>query len=144
MDASTAVPRELGAAMRDDLLGLSTSLISDCLDRLHGAVGLIPFHGSRKLAGIACTVKTRPGDNLYLYRALTALRPGEVLVVDGGGNLDNAIVGELMQLYAQSRHCAGFVIDGAIRDADSFKRADFPCYARGVSHRGPYKNSRRS
>ena len=69
-----------------------------------------------KLAGIACTVKTRPGDDFTDIGAdLTALRPGEVLVVDGGGNLDNAIVGELMQLYAQSRHCAAVVTDGAIR-----------------------------
>ena len=43
-------------------------------------------------------------------------------------------------LYAQQRGCVGFVIDGAIRDVGAFEAADFPCYARSTSHRGPYKN----
>jgi regulator of RNase E activity RraA len=87
----------------------------------------------------ARTVKTRPGDNLFVYRALQAIRPGEVLVVDAGGGIDNAIVGEIIELYAASHGCTGFVVDGAIRDAGAFAVADFPCYARGISHRGPYK-----
>jgi regulator of RNase E activity RraA len=125
--------------LAEALLRLATPLVSDCLDRLPGLIGLHPYHRDRKLLGTARTVKTRPGDNLFVYRALHALRPGEVLVVDAGGGLDNAIVGELIQLYAASRGCAGFVIDGAIRDSEAFAAADFPCYARGVSHRGPYK-----
>jgi regulator of RNase E activity RraA len=91
------------------------------------------------MVGSALTVKTRPGDNLYVYGALHILRAGEVLVVDAGGSVENAIVGELLQLYASARGCAGFVIDGAIRDIAAFESADFPCYARGVSHRGPFK-----
>jgi regulator of RNase E activity RraA len=42
-------------------------------------------------------------------------------------------------LYARKRGCAGFVLDAAIRDSAAFFEADFPCYARGSSHRGPYK-----
>ena len=30
--------------------------------------------------------------------------------------------------------------DGAIRDCAAFRDDVFPCYARGVSHRGPYKD----
>lgn len=32
------------------------------------------------------------------------------------------------------------VIDGAIRDADAIAASDFPVYARGITHRGPYKD----
>lgn len=32
------------------------------------------------------------------------------------------------------------MIDGAIRDVAAFAADDFPCYARAVIHRGPYKN----
>lgn len=116
-----------------------TPHISDNLSRMSGVTGLQRFHHSRKLVGTALTVKVRPGDNLLIYKALIDMSPGHVLVVDGAGDQTNALVGELIMLYALQRGCVGFVIDGAIRDAAAFHQADFPCYARGVSHRGPYK-----
>ena len=116
-----------------------TPHISDNLQRLSGIVGLQRFHRGKKLVGTAFTVKTRPGDNLLIYKALMTLSPGHVLVVDGAGDTTNALIGELIMLYAKQRGCAGFVLDGAIRDSSAFHDADFPCYARGISHRGPYK-----
>lgn len=116
-----------------------TPHISDNLQRLSGITGLTRFHRSRKLVGTAFTVKARPGDNLLIYKALMMLSPGHVLVVDGAGDTTNALVGELIMLYARQRGCAGFVLDAAIRDTAAFHEADFPCYARGVTHRGPYK-----
>jgi len=117
-----------------------TSHISDNLKRLEGVLGLRRFHRSRKLIGTAFTVKTRAGDNLLTYKALSMMSPGHVLVVDAGGVTSNAIVGELLLLYAQQRGCAGFVVDGAIRDSAAFLEADFPCYGRDVTHRGPFKS----
>ncbi len=127
-------------AIRQALEAAVTPHLSDNLSRLSGPVGLHRFHRQRKMVGRARTVKTRPGDNLLIYKALMDMSPGEVLVVDGGGDLNNALVGELIMLYAQQRGCAGFVVDGAIRDTAVFQAVDFPCYARGISHRGPYKN----
>lgn len=120
------------------LKAVATPHLSDNMNRIVGVTGLTRYNVTGKLVGTALTVRTRPGDNLYVYKALTMIRPGDVLVVDAGGGLDNAIMGELMKLYAVGRGCAGFVIDGAIRDVASFR--DTPCYARGVVHRGPYKN----
>lgn len=117
-----------------------TAHISDNLRRLEGPVGLRRIHRARKLIGTAVTVKTRAGDNLLAYKALSMMSPGHVLVVDAGGVTSNAIVGELLMLYAQQRGCAGFVVDGAIRDSAAFAAADFPCYARDVTHRGPFKS----
>lgn len=127
---------ELIAALQD----IVVSHLSDNLQRLNGMLGLRRIHGSKKLVGTAVTVKTRPGDNLLIYKALMMMQPGHVLVVDGGGEASNALVGELIMLYAQQRGCAGFVLDAAVRDTAAFEAADFPCYARSVSHRGPYKN----
>ena len=42
--------------------------------------------------------------------------PGDVIVVDGGGDETRALVGEIMKNIAQWRGAAGYVIDGAIRD----------------------------
>ena len=45
-----------------------------------------------------------------------------------------------MKNIAESRGAAGYVIDGAIRDVAAFAASDFPCFARAVIHRGPYKS----
>lgn len=116
-----------------------TSHISDNLRRLEGIVGLRRYNPSRKLIGTAVTVKARAGDNLLTYKALSMMSPGHILVVDAGGVSSNAIVGDLLLAYAQQRGCSGFVVDGAIRDSAAFAVADFPCYARDVTHRGPFK-----
>lgn len=115
-----------------------TSHLSDCMGRLYGVVGLHRYHRTGKLVGTAFTVKTRPGDNLMVHEALDRAAPGDVLVVDGGGDVTNALLGELMGMHAKERGLAGFVVDGAIRDAAWFD--DFPCYARAHVHRGPYKD----
>ena len=137
--AMTSVPKpapDLIEAFR----GAPTSVISDNLARLPGAVGLRPFHRGSKLVGIAFTVRTRPGDNLAIHRALELVGPGDVIVVDGGGDETRALVGEIMKTIAEYRGAAGYVIDGAIRDVAAFAASDFPCFARTAIHRGPYKS----
>lgn len=137
--AMTAVPKpapELIEAFR----GASTSIISDNLARLPGAVGLRPFHNGGPLVGVALTVRTRPGDNLAIHMALELVGPGDVIVVDGGGDESRALVGEIMLNIARYRGAAGYVIDGAVRDAGALAQSDFPIFARTAIHRGPYKS----
>ncbi len=119
---------------------IATSLISDNLDRLAGAVGLRPYHAGGPLVGTALTVRTRRGDNLAIHAALRIARPGDVIVIDGEGDLGQALVGEIILAAAEAKGVAGFVIDGAIRDVAAIGKSTLPCYARGVIHRGPYKN----
>ena len=120
---------------------LPTSNISDNMLRHYGAgARLRPFHRGGKLVGTAFTVKTRPGDNLLTHKAIDMAAPGDVILVDAGGALDQAIIGEIMTAIAAKRGIAGMVIDGAIRDVDAIAAKDFPVYACGVTHRGPYKD----
>ena len=115
--------------------------VSDSMHRMSaGGARLRPMHKGGRMAGPAFTVKTRPGDNLMIHKALDLAEPGDVIVVDAGGDLTNALIGEIMSTYANARGIAGFVIDGAIRDADEIRGNDFPVYAAGVTHRGPYKD----
>jgi RraA family protein len=120
---------------------LPTSNISDNMLRHHGAgARLRPFHRSGNVVGTAFTVKTRPGDNLLTHKAIDMAAPGDVILVDAGGALDHAIIGEIMTSHARMRGVAGMIIDGAIRDVDAISASDFPVYACGVTHRGPYKD----
>jgi RraA family protein len=98
------------------------------------------MHRSGYLAGPALTVKTRPGDNLMIHKALTLAQPGDVIVVDGGGDLTNALFGEIMVATAVKIGVAGIVLNGAVRDSEVIGQGDFPLYAAGVTHRGPYKD----
>jgi RraA family protein len=125
---------------RERLAAIPTAILSDNMSRAYGTSRLIPMHGKKALVGNAVTIKTRPGDNLMIHRAMDMLRIGDVLVVDGGGALDNALIGELIMLMAIEKGATGFIIDGAVRDVAAFRSAEFPCYARGISHRGPYKD----
>ena len=127
-------------ALLEALRGLATSLLSDNMARVSGTIGLMPYHRPRPMAGTAVTVRTRGGDNLAIHRAFDFCRPGDVLVIDGGGEVGQALMGEIMATYAESLGVQGLVIDGAIRDVGAIRGRDFPVYARGVTHRGPYKN----
>ena len=118
-----------------------TPHISDNLNRMFaGGANLRPYHKSGKLLGTALTVKTRPGDNLMIHKALDIAEPGDVLVVDAGGDTTNAVIGEIMLRIAKKNGVTGFVVDGAIRDVAAFMSGEFPVYAKGVTHRGPYKD----
>jgi regulator of RNase E activity RraA len=132
-----AVPAHLVQAFH----GLPVANASDCMTRMTaGGPRLRPLHKGGFMAGPALTVKTRPGDNLMIHKALDLAVPGDIIVVDGGGDLTNALIGELMTTYAISRKIGGFVINGAIRDLDVIAAGSFPVFAAGVTHRGPYKD----
>jgi regulator of RNase E activity RraA len=105
-----------------------------------GGPELRAMHGGGVLAGPAFTVRTRPGDNLMVHKAIDLAEPGDIIVVDAGGDLTNAIIGELMLAHAVKRGVAGFVIDGAIRDYATIHGQNTPVFAAAVTHRGPYKN----
>lgn len=129
------------ARWADAFRALPVANISDVMARmLAGGAPLRPMHKSGVMAGPAFTVKTRPGDNLLVHKALSMAQPGDVIVVDAGGDLTNAIIGELMTTTAKVRGLAGFVIHGAIRDIGSISADTFPVYACGITHRGPYKS----
>ena len=136
-----ASPARPAARLLEAFAALPTSNISDNMARHYGAgARLRPFHRGGKLVGPAFTVKTRPGDNLLTHKAIDMAAPGDVILVDAGGALDQAIIGEIMSSLAAKRGIAGMIIDGAIRDVDAIAASPFPVYACGVTHRGPYKD----
>lgn len=123
----------------------ATPQISDLMNRLYTMASEV--HGltapQLRMVGPAITVKTYPGDNLMVHKALDMAEPGDVIVVDTGGALRTAVMGDLVATKARHRGVAGFVVDGLIRDLPGIlELGDFPVYARGVTpigplHRGP-------
>jgi len=114
--------------------------VGDSQERFGVASGLLPVWKGARLAGPAFTVWTRPGDNLYVHEALDAAKPGDVIVINGHGDLTRAIIGDLIGIRAKTLGIAGFVIDGAVRDADALEECGMPVFARTVTPAGPYKH----
>jgi 4-hydroxy-4-methyl-2-oxoglutarate aldolase len=103
--------------------------------------GIQALSKAMKLAGPAFTVEVRPGDNLMIHAALQLAQPGDVIVVDGKGDLSCALTGALMAAHAQKAGLAGFVMYGAVRDTDECARGSFPIFAAGANPNGPIKAS---
>lgn len=136
-----ALTRRVDSLIVEAFRALPVANVSDCMSRMTaGGASLRPYHAKGVLAGPAFTVKTRPGDNLMIHKALHMAKPGDVIVVDAGGDVTNALIGELMVATAVKNGIAGFVMNGAIRDVDAIGAGSFPVYAAGVTHRGPYKD----
>lgn len=136
--SATQVDPKILAALRE----MPVAALSDNMHRNIGTTGLNPYHRpvDRTMAGTAVTARSRGGDNLTYLRALEFCRPGDVLVIDAGGILNNAVVGGILSFYAAHIGVVGVVVDGAIRDVAEIRAREFPVYARGVTHRGPYKD----
>src|SRR6478672_1955382 len=133
--------RKVAAEMVERFARLPVANVSDSMSRMTAAgARLRPMHQGGGMAGRALTVKTRPGDNLMIHKAMAIAEPGDVIVVDAGGDLTNALIGEMMLTRIIKSGLAGIVIDGAVRDAGFIRGQKFPVYAAGVTHRGPYKN----
>jgi len=124
----------------EQLRALPTAILSDNMAGLVGTSALRPVHREGRMVGTAVTVRVRPGDNLVLHRALDYVRAGDVLVVDAGGDVRQAVTGKIMLTYLEAIGAAGIMVDGAIRGADEIARRNFPCFTRGVTCRGPYKH----
>jgi regulator of RNase E activity RraA len=135
------ITAELVARFRD----VPSSVLSDALDHEGGAIGIRYLGGGeevmrdRSIAGTVVTVRTAPGDNLAVHKAIDIARPGDVIVVDVGGDLKAAVMGELVARYAASRKVAAIVVDGVVRDRSTFSSGELPVFARGICHVGPGK-----
>jgi RraA family protein len=129
------------AALVDRFRQVPATVIGDAANRLQAfPAGFTAYGGRKKFAGPAFTVRVRPGDNLFVHRALDMARPGDVVVVDAGGAPTNAILGAMMSRHAKMRGIEALVVDGAIRDVDELAAMDFAVVARGATPNGPYKS----
>lgn len=74
------------------------------------------FGGVRAFCGPVATLKVFE-DNSLVRAALETPGQGRVLVVDGGGSLRCALVGDNLALLGQKNDWAGIVVYGCIRDS---------------------------
>lgn len=116
--------------------------VADASNRMFAmGANISPLGKGKRLCGPALTVKTAMADNLMFHKALSLAQPGDVIVVDCCGDMNQSVCGDVMYRYAKSRGVAGFVVNGCVRDVDFLQNDEFPVYALGVTPRGPYKSA---
>jgi len=99
---------------------------------------LRPFAGARRLLGPAVTAWCEPGDIGAALYAVALAKAGDVIVIDAGGCLQTAVVGEHLCGSARRKGVAGLVANGAVRDVGAMSAwPDFPVFTLGVTARGP-------
>lgn len=117
-----------------------SSILADVAGRRGALSGRIaPLAPSMRFAGPAVTVEVRSGDNLMIHAALAVAKPGDVILVDGKGDLSSALMGEIMCQQCVALGVAAVVIDGAVRDSEAIRELGFPMYAAGLNPNGPTK-----
>jgi regulator of RNase E activity RraA len=91
-----------------------------------------------KITGQAITVQLSKGDLVDPLKALEMGQPGDVIVVDAGGDLNTSVCGGLMGGLAQNRGIRGMIIDGAGRDTDELEDINWPIWTRAITPKGTH------
>lgn len=141
MNNSRSLPPLLPNKVIEKAKSLNTTVIADVINNK----GVMNYQiksvtSQSKMCGTAITVSLRSGDNLFLHHAIYLATKGYIIVVDGGGHLENAYLGELMAYAARARDIDGIIIDGLVRDKEELAKLDFPIFAKGFIPSGPLKN----
>ncbi|WP_320775961.1 ribonuclease E activity regulator RraA [Streptomyces sp. CRN 30] len=95
---------------------------------------LTTYGGVPAFAGPVRTVSLFD-DNALLHELLRTPGDGGVVVVDGGGSLHSALLGDLMATRARDNGWAGLVINGAVRDSAALAEIEVGVQALGTNPR---------
>ena len=90
--------------------------------------------GRPSFAGYAATVVCRD-DNALVREALSQPGQGQVLVIDGGGSLDTALVGDVLAELALRHGWSGLLVHGAVRDVVGLAGVELGVFALGTNPR---------
>lgn len=102
----------------------TTDICDDYSDRVRIAMPIFTDYGGRKLfEGTVVTVKVFE-DNSLVREALGKQGDGQVLVVDGGGSMRCALLGDQLAALAQNNGWAGIIVYGCIRDSADIANID--------------------
>lgn len=126
-------PEVLPADLVEKLRRVSFPTLGHYLEEGFADPGIARVAGGRRVVGRAITVRTTATDSTMLHHAAGLVEPGDVVVIDTGGDVRHAPLGEVVASALAFRGAAGAIVDGSATDIDEIAGLDLPVYARGLS-----------
>lgn len=134
---------DVNTELTESLASLSTPHLADACLRLGVSVRCAPAGMTAVQRGMRCAGRALPtrhvGSVDIFLEVLEHARPGDVLVVDNGGRLDEACVGDLVAIEVQKAGLQGIVIWGLHRDTDELLSIGLPLFSLGTMPTGPQR-----
>lgn len=130
------------------MVELTTAHVADACARLGVAIRACPREVRPVVSGTRLCGRARPvqhfGSADIFFEVLNSAQAGEVLVIDNGGRVDEACVGDLVTLEVKHAGLAGIVIWGSHRDTAEIVSIDFPVFSVGANPVGPRRSDERA
>ena len=122
---------------------LSTALIADACLRLSVPLriahpGISPLISESHISGKVLPVTHYGSVDVFLEAMVTA-KPGDILVIDNNGRLDEGCIGDLTALEAQACKLSGIIVWGCTRDTAEIIKIGLPVFSYGVFPAGPQR-----